>query len=94
VVINVLVEVKGLKYVERMSEIDLAWNGRPVFENRQQMRGTDDGIDVDHGHDPGVTICAVVRFKYPQAIVRVRISEGLAVFMDKGTLIYLVPEHE
>jgi hypothetical protein len=93
VVVYVLIEVKGLEYIERAGESDLSWDGGFVLENWQKMSGADDRINVHDGHDP-VPVVIVVRFEDPQSVVWVWISERLAEFMDECTFEHLLPKHE
>ena len=57
------------------------------------MGSTEDGVDVHNGHD-SVPIPVVVRFKHPQAVVWVGVSERLAKFVDESAFKGLLPECE
>ena len=57
------------------------------------MSGANNGIDVHNRHN-SVPVVVVVGFKNPQAIVRVGISERLAVFVDKGTFKCLISDYK
>ena len=49
------------------------------------MRGANDSVSLDNGHDPG-TVVAKVRFNDPHSVVWVRVEVGLAEFMNEGAL--------
>ena len=55
------------------------------------MCSVDDGIGVYDGHNPG-PVGTAIWFKDPKAVVRVRVSEALAVFVDEGAFIHCAPE--
>jgi len=93
VVIYILIQVEGPEDVKRVGEVDFPWDRSSVLENRQQMCGADDGINVHDGHDP-VAVVVVVRLENPQVVVWVWIGEALAEFVDERALEYLLPECE
>ena len=86
-VINVLVYIKGLKYVECLSVIDLSIHLSVRGEPREQMSTTDDGIQVDDAHVPVGMTTGVLRFDDPQPGGTVGLSANHSIPMDEGAWI-------
>lgn len=47
-VINILIYIEGLEYIERMAEVNFSWDRGVTSKDREQVHSTDYGIDVDN----------------------------------------------
>ena len=83
-VVNILVHIECCEDVERMTEIDFPRNDCVTLEDWEKVCGTDNGVDMDDGHNP-IVITVEIGLDYPHAVVGVGVVKGLAKLVDEGT---------
>ena len=83
-VVNIPVYVEGGKDIKRVAIVNVPWDDIRIFEDREEVCGTNNGIDVNDGHD-AVPVAVEIRFHNPHTVVGVRVTIGLAILVDECT---------
>lgn len=83
-VVYVFIDIEGRKNVEGVAKVKVPRDSCITFEDREEVRGTDYGVSVYHGHNP-VPIAIEVGLHNPQPIVRIRFIERFGEMVNKRT---------
>ena len=67
-VINILINIKGFEDIECVAKIYAPGNGHITAEDQEEVRGTDDRVNMDHRHN-SVSIVIDIGLDGPHPIV-------------------------
>ena len=81
-VVDVFVDIECCKDIKSVAKVNISWNGGITFEDREEVCGTDYGVNVYHRHNL-VTVGVAVRLYNPHPIVRIRFVECFGELVNK-----------
>ena len=83
-VIDVFVDIEGSKNIESVAEVNISWNGCIIAEDREEVCGANDGVNMYHRHS-SVPVVVDIGLDNPQSIVRIGLVECFGKPVNKCT---------
>ena len=75
-VVDVLVNIEGCENIKSVAKVHVPRNGRVTSEDREEVCGAHDTVNMDHGHD-SVAVIIDIRLDDPHPVVWIGLIERL-----------------